>query len=276
MKLKWRKDEMRKSREMWNYTKNSITSSNSSFGNFVSFNNSSLCSPTSIIKNSGATSSNFLSMLLSKNMSNVAAFSRRQDMITFASTTSIMVYHLSISSYLLAKDSLILSDNSSAFSSLNSLLDTILFNRASRSNFSLINRRKAELPVRARMKPSSKEYDQSPLRLLKSDQSNPNFTLISINNTKIPVVSSVSGVNSTGEWITPNTLNKTKSITAPINPQPIISSREVILSAITTDLSSFDTIAVVNNYKNKNGYLNSLSNLAFSEIKLVRREMKKA
>jgi len=50
----------------------------------------------------------------------------------------------------------------------------------------------------------------------------------------------------------------------------------VILSAITTDLSSFDTIAVVNNYKNKNGYLNSLSNLAFSEIKLVRREMKKA
>jgi hypothetical protein len=58
----------------------------------------------------------------------------------FKSTTSIMVYYLSISSYLLAKDSLILSDNSSTFSSVNSLLDTILFNRASRSNLSLINR----------------------------------------------------------------------------------------------------------------------------------------
>ena len=46
--------------------------------------------------------------------------------------------HSSISSYRLAKDSLILSDNSTAFSSLNSLLDTILFNRASLSNFSLI------------------------------------------------------------------------------------------------------------------------------------------
>ena len=47
--------------------------------------------------------------------------------------------HSSISSYRLAKDSLILSDNSTAFSSLNSLLDTFLFNRASLSNFSLIN-----------------------------------------------------------------------------------------------------------------------------------------
>ena len=47
--------------------------------------------------------------------------------------------HSSISSYRLAKDSLISSDNSTAFSSLNSLLDTILFNRASLSNFSLIN-----------------------------------------------------------------------------------------------------------------------------------------
>jgi hypothetical protein len=47
--------------------------------------------------------------------------------------------HSSISSYRLANDSLILSDNSTAFSSLNSLLDTILFSRASLSNFSLTN-----------------------------------------------------------------------------------------------------------------------------------------
>ena len=90
-------------------------------------------------KNSGALNSIFLSTLLSKNTSNVAAFLIRQDMTTLASTASIMVYHLNISSYRLAKDSLILSDNSTAFSSLNSLLDTILFSRASLSNFSLIN-----------------------------------------------------------------------------------------------------------------------------------------
>ena len=67
-----------------------------------------------------------------------ARFLKKENKI-FASTTSIMVYHLNISSYRLAKDSLILSDNSTAFSSLNSLLDTILFSRASLSNFSLIN-----------------------------------------------------------------------------------------------------------------------------------------
>ena len=82
---------------------------------------------------------NLQKSLESKNTSNVAAFLKRQDMTTLASTTSIMVYHLNISSYRLAKDSLILSDNSTAFSSLNSLLDTILFSRASLSNFSLIN-----------------------------------------------------------------------------------------------------------------------------------------
>jgi hypothetical protein len=82
---------------------------------------------------------NLQKSLESKNTSNVAAFLIRQDVTTLASTTSIMVYHLNISSYRLAKDSLILSDNSTAFSSLNSLLDTILFSRASLSNFSLIN-----------------------------------------------------------------------------------------------------------------------------------------
>ena len=71
---------------------------------------------------------------------------------------------------------------------------------------------------------------QSPLRFLKSAQSNPNFTRISINSIRIPVVSTVSRVISCGEWITPNTLSRTKNIAAPIKPQPIISNAEVALS----------------------------------------------
>jgi len=87
-----------------------------------------------------------------------------------------------------------------------------------------------------------RNFSQIPLRFLKSAHSNPNFTRISINSIRIPVVSTVSRVISCGEWITPNTLSRTTSNTAPIKPQPIISSAEVILSAVTTDLSSFVTI----------------------------------
>ena len=47
-----------------------------------------------------------------------------------------------------------------------------------------------------------------------------------------------------GDEITPNTLSRTKNITAPIKPQPVISNAEVILSAITTDLSSFVRVLI--------------------------------
>ncbi|RKY96158.1 MAG: hypothetical protein DRQ03_07750, partial [Candidatus Hydrothermota bacterium] len=74
--------------------------------------------------------------------------------------------------------------------------------------------------------------NQSSLRSLKSDQSSPSLTLISTSKANIPVVNKVSNVGSGGELIIPNILSRTKSITAPINPQPIISNAKVILSSI--------------------------------------------
>ena len=45
--------------------------------------------------------------------------------------------------------------------------------------------------------------------------------------------------------IAPNTSSRTNNIAAPIRPQPnIVSSAEVILSAITTDLSSFVRVLI--------------------------------
>lgn len=54
----------------------------------------------------------------------------------------------------------------------------------------------------------------------------------------------LSNFSQSGEWITPNTLSRTKNITAPIKLQPLISNAEVILSAITTDLSSFVRVLI--------------------------------
>ena len=54
----------------------------------------------------------------------------------------------------------------------------------------------------------------------------------------------LSNFSQSGEWIAPNTLSRTKNITAHIKPQPVISNAEVILSAITTDLSSFVRVLI--------------------------------
>lgn len=64
---------------------------------------------------------------------------------------------------------------------------------------------------------------------------------------------SVSSQSSADERTTPNTLSRAKSRTAPIKLQPITSSANVILSAITRDLSSFVTI----NKNCKSAYINN-------------------
>jgi len=114
---------------------NCFISSNSSLENFVSSINSCSCFSNSDNRNSGAINSNLLTRSFIKNTLNGTPLDNKAETKTLTSTITFIVYNNAL--YLLANDSLISLDISSAFSSVNLDFDKIFLILSNPANLSL-------------------------------------------------------------------------------------------------------------------------------------------